>query len=47
VDGVPAEQTGSYWNLPPAVILDVDETVPQSDYQAWNVTAGTSFDPET
>ena len=46
--GVPAEQTGSYRSLPPAVILDVDETVlDNSDYQAWNVTAGTSFDPKT
>ncbi|MFM9843326.1 MAG: 5'-nucleotidase, lipoprotein e(P4) family [Dongiaceae bacterium] len=46
--GVPAEQTGSYRNLPPAVILDVDETVlDNSDYQAWNVTAGTGFDPKT
>jgi acid phosphatase len=46
--GVPAEQTGSYRNLPPAVILDVDETVlDNSDYQAWNVTAGTNFDPKT
>ena len=46
--GVPEEQTGSYRNLPPAVILDVDETVlDNSDYQAWNVTAGTSFDPKT
>src|SRR5262245_12831266 len=36
--GVPAEQTGSYRSLPPAVILDVDETVlDNSDYQAWNV----------
>ena len=46
--GVPAEQTSGYRNLPPAVILDVDETVlDNSDYQAWNVTAGTSFDPKT
>jgi acid phosphatase len=46
--GVPAEQSGSYRSLPPAVILDVDETVlDNSDYQAWNVTAGTSFDPKT
>ena len=46
--GVPAEQTGNYRNLPPAVILDVDETVlDNSDYQAWNVTAGTNFDPKT
>ncbi len=46
--GVPAEQTSGYRNLPPAVILDVDETVlDNSDYQAWNVTAGTEFDPKT
>jgi 5'-nucleotidase (lipoprotein e(P4) family) len=44
----PAEQTGRYETLPPAVILDVDETVlDNSAYQAWNVTAGTSFNPET
>jgi len=46
--GAPAEQTGSYRRLPPAVVLDVDETVlDNSAYQAWNVTAGTSFDPKT
>jgi 5'-nucleotidase (lipoprotein e(P4) family) len=44
----PAEQTGKFATLPPAVILDVDETVlDNSAYQAWNVTAGTSFNPET
>jgi acid phosphatase len=44
----PAEQTGSFGTLPPAVILDVDETVlDNSAYQAWNVTAGTSFKPDT
>jgi 5'-nucleotidase (lipoprotein e(P4) family) len=44
----PAEQTGSYRRLPPAVVLDVDETVlDNSAYQAWNVVAGTSFDPKT
>jgi 5'-nucleotidase (lipoprotein e(P4) family) len=46
--GVPAEQTSGYRNLPAAVVLDVDETVlDNSDYQAWNVTAGTEFDPKT
>jgi acid phosphatase len=44
----PAEQTGRYETMPPAVIVDVDETVlDNSAYQAWNVTAGTSFSPET
>jgi acid phosphatase len=46
--GAPAEQTGKYGKLPPAVVLDVDETVlDNSRYQAWNVVAGTSFDPKT
>jgi acid phosphatase len=44
----PAEQTGNYRRLPPAVVLDVDETVlDNSAYQAWNVVADTSFDPKT
>lgn len=44
----PGEQTGAYQDLPPAVILDIDETVmDNSGYQAWTVTAGTSFDPKT
>jgi 5'-nucleotidase (lipoprotein e(P4) family) len=44
----PVEQTNRFATLPPAVILDVDETVlDNSAYQAWNVTAGTSFDPQT
>ncbi len=43
-----AEQTGSYQDLPPAVILDVDETVlDNSPYQAWLVTAGERFNPKT
>jgi len=46
--GAPAEQTGSYRGLPPAVVVDVDETVlDNSAYQAWNVTADTSFNPDT
>jgi acid phosphatase len=44
----PAEQTGKFGRLPPAVVLDVDETLlDNSAYQAWNVTAGTDFDPKT
>jgi acid phosphatase len=44
----PAEQTGDFAGLPPAVICDVDETLlDNSAYQAWNVTAGTSFSNET
>jgi len=44
----PAEQTGKFRKLPPAIICDVDETLlDNSDYQAWNVTAGTSFSNET
>src|SRR5262245_6415140 len=46
--GAPAEQTEKYGKLPPAVVLDVDETLlDNSRYQAWNVVAGTSFDPKT
>jgi acid phosphatase len=44
----PAEQTGKFGNLPPAVVLDVDETLlDNSAYQAWNITAGTDFDPKS
>jgi len=44
----PSEQTGDFKNLPPAVVLDVDDTVLNtSKYQAWNVKAGTSFTPQT
>jgi len=46
--GAPAEQTGNFASLPPAIILDVDETVmDNSGYQAWMVTAGTTFNPKT
>ena len=42
------EQTDSYQHLPPAVILDVDETVlDNSAYQAWMVQQGASFNPKT
>jgi acid phosphatase len=44
----PAEQTGNFAKLPPAIICDVDETLlDNSAYQAWNITAGTTFSNET
>jgi 5'-nucleotidase (lipoprotein e(P4) family) len=46
--GAPREQTGAYETLPPAVILDIDETIlDNSGYQAWMTLKGTSFDPKT
>jgi 5'-nucleotidase (lipoprotein e(P4) family) len=45
---IPKERPEQYQALPPAVILDVDETIlDNSDYQAWNVVKDTSFDPKT
>ena len=44
----PVEQTGDFKDLPPAVILDVDETVLDTSlYQAWTVVDDKSFSPET
>lgn len=44
----PAEQTGAYADLPPAVILDLDETVlDNSAYQAWLVKANRLFEQKT
>ena len=44
----PREQTGAYQSLPPAVILDIDETIlDNSGYQAWMIVKGTSFEPKT
>lgn len=44
----PAEQTGDFKNFPPAIVLDVDDTVLNtSPYQARNVAEGTGFDPKT
>ena len=44
----PAEQTGDYKDLSPAVVLDVDETLlDNSGYQSWMVVNGTSFNPKT
>src|SRR5689334_6258297 len=46
--GAPAEQTGDYKNLSPAVVVDVDETVlDNSGYQAWMVVKGETFNPKT
>src|SRR4029453_15189431 len=46
--GAPKEQTGAYQSLPPAVILDLDETIlDNSGYQAWMTLRGTTFDPKT
>jgi len=44
----PAEQTGDFANLTPAVVADADETVlDNSGYQAWMVTNGETFNPKT
>ena len=42
------EQTGNYQDLPPAVVLDLDETaMDNSAYQTGLVTNGTDFSPKT
>jgi 5'-nucleotidase (lipoprotein e(P4) family) len=44
----PKEQTAAYQSLPPALILDIDETIlDNSGYQAWMALKGTMFDPKT
>jgi 5'-nucleotidase (lipoprotein e(P4) family) len=44
----PGEQTGDFQNLPPAVVLDVDETVlDNSKYQVWLMRADQSFSTKT
>jgi 5'-nucleotidase (lipoprotein e(P4) family) len=44
----PSVQSGDFANKPPAVVLDVDDTVLNtSQYQAWTVKGGTSFSPKT
>lgn len=44
----PAEQKGDYANLPPAVVLDVDETVlDNSRYQVWMMKNNQSFSTKT
>ncbi|HEY5597823.1 MAG TPA: 5'-nucleotidase, lipoprotein e(P4) family [Kiloniellales bacterium] len=45
---VPGQQTGAFQDLPPAVILDLDETVlDNSDYQAWMVANNETFSEKT
>jgi 5'-nucleotidase (lipoprotein e(P4) family) len=44
----PAEQKGDFANLPPAVILDVDETLlDNSGYQAWLTRSDKTFEQKT
>jgi len=44
----PKEQTGAYQSLPPAVVLDVDETIlDNSGYQAWMALRDQSFELKT
>jgi 5'-nucleotidase (lipoprotein e(P4) family) len=44
----PREQSGAYQSLPPAVILDIDETIlDNSGYQVWMTLRDTTFDPRT
>lgn len=44
----PKEQTGTYQSLPPAIVLDIDESIlDNSRYQAWMVLKDTTFDPKT
>jgi 5'-nucleotidase (lipoprotein e(P4) family) len=44
----PAEQTGDFKDLTPAIVADADETViDNSGYQAWMVANGETFNPKT
>src|SRR5262249_7087284 len=44
----PGEQTGAFQTLPPAIVLDVDESIlDNSAYQAWMALKDTSFDPKS
>lgn len=46
--GAPAEQAGDYHNLPPAVILDLDETVlDNSQYEVWMMKTDQTFHLQT
>ena len=46
--GAPAEQKGAYQKFPPAVVLDLDETlIDNSRYQVWMVLNNKTFDPKT
>lgn len=42
------EQSGDFGALPPAVVMDLDETVlDNSPYQAWMVSSGEGFSPDS
>src|SRR5271154_5875126 len=44
----PAEQTGAFGDLPPAVVADLDETLlDNSAYQARMIKTGKTFDPKS
>ncbi len=44
----PVEQTGDFANLPPAVVLDIDETtLDNSLYQVWSLKTGNAFSVAT
>ena len=44
----PNEQKGDFANLPPAIVLDGDETLlDNSGYQAWMTISGNTFTPKT
>ncbi|HEY6980193.1 5'-nucleotidase, lipoprotein e(P4) family [Reyranella sp.] len=44
----PVEQKGDYGNLPPAIVLDVDETLlDNSPYEVWMMKADQSFSTKT
>lgn len=44
----PVEQKGDYGNLPPAIVLDVDETLlDNSPYQVWMMKADQAFSTKT
>lgn len=46
--GAPAEQTGAYQKLPPAIIADVDETlIDNSAYQVWMILNQKTFESGT
>jgi 5'-nucleotidase (lipoprotein e(P4) family) len=46
--GAPVEQTGDFANLPPAVVLDIDETaLDNSLYQVWMMKANQTFSTKT
>jgi len=44
----PAEQVGSYQTLPPAIVVDLDETImDNSPYEVWLTLQDKNFDPKS